>query len=189
MAWISDAIEGGSDLNFCIQASNPRFQCVANPNDKCLSEAIENAFPLSTENAILTWNYVSIPLSYKYDISYMIDDVLKLIYAIQNYNYGQMVIHWLPDTFRCDWSIKWDNDKVQICSKWGNTIGHLEGILNENNYISLLITEFINEWKEVLGVVIKGLKYCGYDELTINGMSELIKQYEKIKESGILYKK
>ena len=66
-------------MNFCIQASNPRVQHKIDYEDSSLSDIIETIYPLYTEHAILTWNYISIPLSYKYDISYMIDD-LSLIH-------------------------------------------------------------------------------------------------------------
>ena len=173
---------------FCIQASNPKFQNITDYNDESLSEAIESVFPLNTEHAILMWNHISIPLSYKYDISYMVNDILIIIKAIQTQNVGKMKIQWLPDTFRSDWLIEWNSDEVLIDAQWECTIGHLENILNKRNNIRLSKVDFINEWKEILGVLIRGLKHCGYDKLKIKGMKELVEQYEKIKESGIFYK-
>lgn len=69
-------------MNFYILAGNPRVQSIENSDDKSLSEAIETVFPLNTEYAILSWNYISIPLSYKYDISYMIDDIPNFIMCL-----------------------------------------------------------------------------------------------------------
>lgn len=177
-----------SRMIFCIQASNPRFQNITNYNDECLSEAIESVFPLNTEHAILMWNHISIPLSYKYDISYMVNDILIIINAIQKQNVGKMKIHWLPDTFRSDWLIEWNNDEVQINAQWECTMGHLEFMLNQKNSIRLSKVDFVNEWKEVFGVLIRGLKHCGYDKSKIKGMEDLVEQYEKIKGSGICYK-
>lgn len=176
------------NLNFCLQASNPRLESVENINEVCLSEAIESIFPLYTENVIMTWNYINISLSYKYDISYMIDDILKLICTLQKESDGKMIIHWLPDTFRCDWIIEWSNQKIKIYSQWECTIGHLENILNEKNSICLSIRDFVCEWKAVLGVIIRGLSKCGCTESKINDMRKLIEQYENIKEFGLLYR-
>lgn len=173
---------------FGIQASNPRFQNIINTDDECLSEAIESTFPLNTEHVILVWNHVSIPLSYKYDISYMINDILMLINAIQKDDIGKIKINWLPDTFRCDWIIEWNRDEVRIDSRWEYIVGSLECILNQKKSIMLSKGDFVSEWKEVLGVLIRGLKHCGYDKSKINGMSELIEQYKKIKKSGIFYR-
>lgn len=47
---------------------------------------------------------------------------------------------------------------------------------------------FISEWKRVLGIIITGLKNCGYSEDKIQHMAQLMKQYESINEEGQLYK-
>ena len=67
-------------------------------------------------------------------------------------------------------------------------MGHLEFMLNQKNSIRLSKVDFVNEWKEVFGVLIRGLKHCGYDKSKIKGMEDLVEQYEKIKGSGICYK-
>lgn len=178
----------GDNLSFYIQASNPKSRGDADSSDETLADAIESIFPLETENAILMWNYISVPLSYKYDISYMMEDILLLLNALQNRESGEIIIHWLPDTFRCDWTIRWDTKKLDIQSQWENTVGHLERLLNESPNISLLKSDFIREWKSILGIAITGLKCCGYTEKEIKGMKQLIEQYKGIKENGILYK-
>lgn len=96
------------------------------------------------------WNYISIPLSYKYDISYMMEDILLLLYALQYREKGELTIHWLPDTFRCGWIVRWDREKLNIQSQWENTVGHLERLLNEKPNISLKKDDFIKEWKSIL---------------------------------------
>lgn len=174
-------------MNFYIQACNPRTLCTADSNDKTLADAIENAFPLKTEDAILIWNHISIPLSYKYDISYMMDDILMLLNMLQSREKGELTIHWLPDTFRCDWIVRWMADRLDIQSKWGNTVGNLQILLNEKSRISLKKEDFIKEWKSILHVVITGLIKCGYTVDRIKNMKQLIAQYGNINGSGILY--
>ena len=49
----------GNKMEFCIQASNPKTQDIVNSDDESLSDAIESAFLLNTENAILTWKYIT----------------------------------------------------------------------------------------------------------------------------------
>jgi len=73
---------------FYIQASNPKSQDKVETGDGSLADAIENTFLLNTENAILMWNYICIPLSYKYDISYMIEDIVSLLSEMQNKESG-----------------------------------------------------------------------------------------------------
>ena len=174
-------------MNFCIQVSNPKFQNNIEIADKSLSDAIESSFPLNTENAILTWNCISIPLSYKYDISYMMDDILNMLYSLCNKESGEMEIHWLPDTFRCDWKIQWKENEVKIYSHWECTVGYLENLLNKFSYLILSKNEFVSEWKELLHMVIKALKNCGYNEKKIKDMSRLLNIYYDIKETGKMY--
>lgn len=174
---------------FCIQASAPKYCDTIDVNDNCLSEAIESVFSLHTENAIMMWNHVSIPLSYKYDISYMIDDIIKLIGNLQDKVEGEMIIQWLPDTFRSNWKVKWVDGMVSICSDWECTVGQLEIILNRQNNITLPVSDFINEWKRLLEIVIAGLKYAGYDKIRIGGMNELLNECDRIPGIGILYQK
>ena len=178
----------GDNLRFCIQASNPKIQCIADCNDKTLADAIESMFSLNTENAILTWNYISIPLSYKYDISYMMEDILVLLNALQSRKNGELTIHWLPDTFRCDWTARWTIKELSIWSQWERTVGNLEILLNGSPSISLNKDDFIKEWKSILGIIINGFRKTGYDAEKIRGMKRLIEQYESIDGNGILYR-
>ncbi|HHR2550667.1 TPA: hypothetical protein ACSY39_10840 [Listeria monocytogenes] len=56
-------------MNFFIQANTPQKTGVFESDDYDLSTAIETIFPMLTEDAILVWNHIYVPLSYKYDIS------------------------------------------------------------------------------------------------------------------------
>lgn len=179
--------ERGDKMDFYIQASNPRTQNMKKSDDESLADAIESTFLLNTENAILVWHHIGIPLSYKYDISYMMEDLLKLLHCLQSKDNGEMVIHWLPDTFRCDWLIVWSHGQMKIKAHWECLVGNLEVLLNNNAQISIPIKDFISEWREVLNVVIKGLERCGYDECQIRGMRKLLDQFNSIKDRGILY--
>ena len=77
---------------------------------------------------------------------------------------------------------------IKIKSKWNCTVGHLERLLNEVPEIDIPINIFINEWKEVLGNIIQGIKICGYDKFHAEEIQGLLECYAYIEESGILYK-
>lgn len=173
---------------FYMQANNPKCQGALDFNNTFLSEAIEDIFPLYTENAIMSWNYISIPLSYKYDISYMIDDIVKLLNVLRNKKSGKYIVNWLPDTFRCNWSICWKEGEMEIDSMWECTVGDLENILNNRNKIIISVAAFSAEWKKILEVIIKNLEMCGYNKNNLNGMRELVEEYNNIIETGILYR-
>lgn len=176
-------------MNFYIQVNNPKVLKEYNTEDKSIADAMETIFPLYTESAILMWNHISIPLSYKYDISYMMDDVLDLLESFMQAKNGKIIIHWLPDTFRSDWEVVWEDGKVEIDSHWESVTGNLEELLNANAQISLKITKFMAEWKQIFHIILFSLKENGYTESKIFNMEKLEKQYEAITESGILYQR
>lgn len=173
---------------FCIQASNPKALNQPNKTDDTLSSAIETAFPMMTEDAIMMWNNIPIPLSYKYDIAYMIEDIIDLLKALRKAKTGTLKISWLPDTFRSDWIIKWDYEKIIIETFWDNTVGNLTKLLNKIPKVSLNKCDFINEWKQLLATLINGLKKCNYNETNLPEIAQLIYEYERIDGTGILYK-
>jgi hypothetical protein len=186
MAWLSNAL-GGIGMEFFIQVSKPI--CLNNYDnaDESLADAMETIFPLLTEGAIIMWNYIPIRLSYKYDISYMLDDIVDMLLMIRTKEKGKMEIQWLPDTFRCDWKLQWNEGTIKIKSEWGGIIGDLEKILNKNSEVCLKVNEFRGEWKKLLELVIKNLKNSGYQENQIRNMDNLLVEYNKISEEGILY--
>ncbi len=174
-------------MKFYIQANNPKVLKEYNAEDESIADAMETIFPLYTESATLMWNHISIPLSYKYDISYMLDDVLELLESFMQAKNGKRIIHWLPDTFRSDWEIVWEDGQMEINSYWESVAGSLENLLNANARINLKITEFMAEWKQIFHIVLCALKENGYTERKIFSMEKLEKQYEAITKSGLLY--
>jgi len=174
-------------MDFFIQVSKPICLNNYDNEDGSLADAMETIFPLLTEKAIIMWNYIPIQLSYKYDISYMLDDILDILLMLRTKEKGKMVIPWLPDTFRCDWTIQWDKGNIKIHAEWDGIIGDLENILNKNSEVCLKVNEFRGEWKKLLELIIINLKKCGYQESQIRNMDKLLIEYNKLSEEGILY--
>lgn len=177
-------------MNFFIQVSNPKYlHKIYDEDIESISDAVEDSFPLNTEDAFLVWNHIYVPLSYKYDISYMMEDIVKMLKGVLENEDGSLKICWLPDTFRCDWKIEWKAGEISILSHWNCTVGNLEELLNNNNSIKMPVEQFINEWKKLLELIVGVLKQNGYSEVNLDGLDELISVYEKINDVGVLYKK
>ncbi|KAB1438069.1 hypothetical protein [Candidatus Galacturonibacter soehngenii] len=172
---------------FCIQASNPQVTEIYDSSVYDLSTAIESTFPMRTEKAIMVWNNIYIPLCYKYDISYMINDVIDMLKVLREKQEGKIVIHWLPDTFRSDWTIVWKDDTVDITSFWGNTVGNVSEMLNCQAIVSMNKIDFINEWKQLIYNILEGLNKCKYNENNLPDIRGLIDEYSLISGKGILY--
>ena len=174
-------------MNFRIQASYPINNGEFCQEDRKLSEAIETIFPMLTEDAILIWNTIYIPLNYKYDISYMIDDILNLLKKIRENLDGEIKIDWPSNSFACEWILKWNSDLLTIDSKWRSVTGHTEDSLNNLSELNVNLVEFVNEWKSVLEVLINNLETCGYGKENLIDMDLLYDEYRAIKSYGLLY--
>lgn len=186
MAWISDGVEEVI-MDFYIQTSNP---CIINEismYDYKLSDAIESVFPMITEDLILFWDHIGIALSYKYDISYMIEDILMLLQRIQSEKKGEELIFWLPDTFRVDWRLVWNEEMIFIDANWVNITGGLQRILVDSRKIEISKKEFLSEWKMPLEVLINALEKSGYHWLMKQEYDKLVKSFNAIEKYGVLY--
>ena len=175
-------------MHFSIQTSQPKNNAKFCSEDKKLSEAIETIFPMMTEDGLIIWNTIRIPLSYKYDISYMIEDILCMLRAIrENHDGGKLKIDWPSDTFACRWKLTWDRKNLAIDSDWRSVSGNIEQLLNKNNKIIIDSMDFVREWKMLLRVLITNLRQCGYNECSLIDMSELINEFRHIDRYGSLY--
>lgn len=172
---------------FYIQACTPISNGSFDENDIRLAEAIETIFPMRTEAVIMVWNYISISLSYKYDISYMINDIIKLLQELIEKKEGKLKINWLPDTFSCQWNIKWYNDIVEVDSQWISVVGEIVDNLNKVPTIISNKWDFINEWERVFYYVNLNLEKCGYNDKKLVDMNQFSCINSMFKGKGILY--
>lgn len=175
-------------MDFYIQAGNPKILNNDNREDKTFSEAIESVFPMKTENLIIYWKHIAISLSYKYDISYMIDDILVILQEIQMNKMGSVLIHWLPDTFRVDWRLKWDDERIVIDAEWQNVVGNIEEILIQQGQVELSKENFICEWKMPLLKIINALSQNEYMASLDDKFCQLLTQFNNIQHYGLLYR-
>lgn len=102
---------------------SPRTVQIHDAADDSLCAALETVFPLYTEDAIINWNHVYVPVSYKYDLSVMVDDVLQIIEALQSSPQGRLVNHWPSNTFAASWEIDWKDGMLKIHSEWTSVVG------------------------------------------------------------------
>jgi hypothetical protein len=52
---------------------------VRRDEDEHIGDAIQTVFPMWTEDAYLVWNGVHVPISYKYTLSFLIQDVVTML--------------------------------------------------------------------------------------------------------------
>lgn len=173
--------------SFFVQASSPIVEQCRSPTETTLEHAIETAFVSDTEDAFLNWQGVSIPLSYKYDISIMIEDLMFLIGEIKSADVGNLKITWPSNTFQAVWQVSWADGRILCQSEWHSVSGNIEGVLRATESIEMDIQDFLSEWKAPLQRVIEGLHEAGYNGMTLAGLKELEQLHSDLEGCGRLY--
>jgi hypothetical protein len=147
---------------FDIQISNPVAIEVRDKNDNDLNEAIQSIFPLENEYCFIIWNHIFIPVSYKYDISFMINDIIEIVNFIKKGD-GTLEIHWASNTFASIWKIECTPQSTKIESRWNDVLGKLEKLLNENATLEVDTQTFLDKWKILLLFIKSKLERAGYN--------------------------
>jgi len=132
------------NYRFAVQASNPRCLAVFDADDQSLSDAIQTVFPLEAEYALIVWNWVYIPLSYKYDVSMMAEDLIDLIESMFSNENGRRTIQWPSNTFMATWSIEWNSETTTVNAEWICVLGETEPILATKPTVVLQTADFIS---------------------------------------------
>ncbi|AUX36279.1 uncharacterized protein SOCE836_084860 [Sorangium cellulosum] len=153
-----------------------------------MSDAIQTVFPMETERAILVWNHVYLPLSYKYDISLMVDDIVKICEDMLLMNHGTRLVHWPSNTFAAVWDIAWEPMVVSVEAQWSRVIGSTESILACRPRISISREDFLAEWKAPLDVVLVALETAGYTPKQIAELHRLKTVVAQLPQYGHLYR-
>ena len=175
-------------MKFSIQVSNPKNSGEHDPEDETLDDCVETCFLLHTEMAIVKWLGAFIPLSYKYDISIMLLDIILMLQTLLDKPNGELDISWPSNGFSCRWIMTWRDNTLIIDSQWNSVIGKTERLLNELGVLEMSKSKFIFEWRMLLETVIVGLSQCGYHESQIGELTELKAIHSRIRDVGQLYK-
>ena len=170
--------------HFCIQAGSPRRLPIAGPEPN-LSDAIESVFPMETEAAFLGWKHVFVPLSYKYDLSLMVDDAVNVIEQMRRADVGRTRIDWPSSNFAARWDLRWSDGMTTIDAEWHRVVGGLERILAPR--IEVSTHDFISEWKMPLNNIIEAL-LGGAVDLQVESFVRLRAVLSEIPVSGFLYR-
>jgi hypothetical protein len=152
---------------FDIQISNPIATEIRDKDDSTLCDAIQSIFPLENEYGFVIWNHIFIPVSYKYDISIMINDIIYIVNSVKQ-GAGAFELHWASNTFSSIWKIEYSAQAVKIESEWTCVLGGLEGLLNENPVLEVETHHFVETWTGLLLFVKNKLEKAGYNAGNLN---------------------
>ena len=176
-------------MPFWIQVGNPTT--VSSPafrKDTDLPEALQAMFPMETEDAIVAWNHVLIPVSYKYDLSVILEDVLELLNRLVGKRRDSFSISFGSDTFQTKWQVTQVSADLRIESHWSGVSGSIEPLLNQRSLLEIPVTEFLSEWKELLRMVLDCCQRSGLSEMDCQGIRALHQMVRQIPGNGRLYR-
>jgi len=173
--------------SFRIQASNPRALHQCDKEDVHIGDAMQTVFPMSTEDAYLVWNAIHVPISYKYTMSFLIQDVVVMLERMLGDSHGQLNIAWPSDDFAATWQMKWAGDDLDVRADWHSVVGGTEALLASRPTLAISKTAFAAEWKQVLGISLRALIDAGYRDEELVDLARLRAVYESIPNFGVLY--
>lgn len=174
------------NYRFEIQAGNPSSILTPDERDEMLLGAIEGVFPFETERAVLVWNHVLIPLSYKYTFPYIIRDLTGLLEWLSSGVGGSRQVQWGSSEFFGTWKVECRAGLVEIEARWDAVSGGLERELNSRPRLQWPTVKFIREWKRPLKHVVFALCSAGYGS-ELPGLSALFELVKGIDAEGELY--
>lgn len=171
-------------MEFFVQLSNPRTNDIKLKGES-VSEAIEDLFPLNTEYFILSWKYYRIALSYKYDISEIIIDLIKMCEKILAQEEGSINCTFPSNSFHADWVLNWNEEDVIINAKWYSVIGNIEELLNDSGSLKTSKEDFLSEWNSLFSMLASKLEANNFFSDEMWRIKSLINE---IKKKGTLYR-
>jgi len=158
---------------FKIDDGSPSNSSERDNEDSILSEAIYTVFPLNTEDATMSWGDERIKLSYRYDLSSIIDEMLQMVFTLYKYRYGEWAVDWPSNTFAANWHFRWDERSMQVEAVWREEFQASDYLKSHPK----LITErdlFLIEWEKVTDVLLNNLAACGYNRDNLADLGLLI---------------
>ena len=147
---------------FKIQISNPITINKRYRNINDIVSAIQSIFPLDNEYCFIVWNHIFIPVSYKYNISIMIKDILRIINFIKREE-RYLEFHWASNSFFALWKMECTSNTVIIESTWTQVLGGLTELLQKKPILEVDKQEFLKEWTTLALFVKTKLENAGYN--------------------------
>jgi hypothetical protein len=136
--------------------------------DESLCDAAQSTLSLDSEPMILVWNNVRVPIGYKYDFSFMLEDVVDLIVEGLSVEEGSKVINWPCNNFASSWYINWHSGRIAVTAEWRTVALGMELPLAASGPIELSLLEFMLQWLTPLAYVSCALHQAGYVHIKLS---------------------
>ncbi|NXY96852.1 hypothetical protein HYE82_21185 [Streptomyces sp. BR123] len=67
-----------------------------------------------SEDAVLVWNQVPVPLTYRYDIAVLLQDLVPLLEGVRRPEFSAAEVFWGSDTFSAEWKLAREGGDLRI---------------------------------------------------------------------------
>lgn len=174
---------------FWIQAGCPRSTSPDQRSATTIDEAVEHLFLRETEDAIIVWRHVHIPLSYKYDVGTILTDVLTMVDTLLATDSGEWQVDWPANTFAARWRFAWNAGHLVVtATEWRSVVGDTEPLLRARSRLEIEKISFVCEWKMVLVRVHEALRDSVYASKDLGWATWLESTIGRIPAWGALYR-
>ena len=152
MALISDAV---SYQHFELVCGHPETHGPSTVVDQLsMSDALEEVFLTDTNLLIMQWNGVFVPLSYRYDVSWIIVEAVEMVEKLIAAPDGTVVdVRFPSNTFNVGWEITVRARELSIEATWDSVIGSLTDLLRARSPLRIGLADFTSEWRHLFAVV------------------------------------
>jgi hypothetical protein len=174
-------------MDFAIQVCNPFVKKPRKSHFQDLSEALSEVFAGDTEDGFMLWNWVPIRVSYRYDLSVMIDDLLPFLTRLVDSVKGSWRVYWGSNTFKAEWLVYWADGQIRITTHWDSVAGNYEDLLNSRNILDIGQDTFLREWKLLLRKVIEAVEFAQVTVADRSSLDSLYSVERSIPELGRMY--
>ena len=147
--------------HFALVCGHPETLTVSRPADSLsLSDAVEEVFPSNTNLLVLQWDGVSVPLSFKYDVSWILLDAIEMIEQMLSASNPAIVTAYFPsNSFQVEWEISaLEDGGIEINATWNAVAGHVAGLLADRSPLRTDASAFVSEWRHLFAVVVRAIK-------------------------------
>lgn len=146
--------------HFALVCGHPETLVVPTPPARLsLSDAVEDVFVSSTNLLVLEWNGVSVPLSFKYDVSWVLLDAIEMVEQMLAARPPTTVAASFPsNSFQVEWEIDLAEDGgVEINAKWNAVGGNVAGLLADRSPLLTTASVFVTEWRHLFAVLVRAI--------------------------------
>lgn len=138
-------------------------------------------FDYPSNDFLLYWNGIKMIFSYKYEVAYMVRDIMDMLDALLDSKTTETVANFGMIGFHAQWYIKKENTRITIKSQWHQVPrqGDVKKLAG-HSILDIETVDFLFEWNKLLELMIKIIKDSG---ITIEDSYYTYKRLKKINKA------